>query len=222
MPSARELIAEIQKEIQPLDEKILRHPYLDALEAGQIPREKLRIFAGQQYHIIRSDLSSVAFLLARHGHLPSRTFLFNILQGEMSAFEALLKFAEALGMNEDALQAFDPLPGGHAYTAFVAWLSLYGSDAELAAAFLVNFAAWGANCGRMSKALKERYGFTEEQVAFFDLFANVPPFEDAALEVIQSGLNRGVKPTCIRRAAKLLQAYELMYWDAMHEAAMAS
>jgi hypothetical protein len=37
--------------------------------------------------------------------------------------------------------------------ARVAWLALYGSEAEVAAGFLVNFPAWGANCGRMSRAL---------------------------------------------------------------------
>ena len=30
--------------------------------------------------------------------------------------------------------------------------TLYGSEAEVAAGFLVNFAAWGANCARMSRA----------------------------------------------------------------------
>ncbi len=222
MLQARELIDEIRRILQPLDEKIVNHPYLAALESGQIPREKLRVFAGQQYHIITSDLSSIAFLLARHGHLPSRTFLSNLLQGEMAALEALMKFAAALGMSEDDLRAFDPLHRAHAYTAFVAWLALFGSDAELVAAFLVNFAAWGANCRRMSQALRERYGFTSDQVAFFDLFANVPPFEDEALSIVQAALDRGVEPTRIRRAAQLLQAYELLYWDAMLEAATSS
>jgi hypothetical protein len=76
---------------------------------------------------------------------------------------------------EDArLQAYQPAPGAHAYTAFMAWLALYGSEAEVAAGFLVNFAAWGANCGRMSRALRDRYGLTEKATAFFDLFAAPP------------------------------------------------
>ena len=102
---------------------------------------------------------------------------------------------------------------------FVAWLALYGSDAELAAAFLVNFAAWGANCGRLSRVLQARYGLARTDVAFFDLFANLPPFEAEALSVIQGGLDRGIPAARIHRAARLLQGYELMFWDAMARAA---
>ena len=96
---------------------------------------------------------------------------------------------------------------------------MYGSDGEVAGAFLVNFAAWGANCREMSKALQTRYGFTKEDVAFFELFANIPPFEKEVLPVIQSAIGRGVNPALIHRAARMLQAYELMFWDAIAEAA---
>ncbi len=71
----------------------------------------------------------------------------------------------------------------------------------------------------MSKALKERYSFAESDLAFFNLFANMPPFEEEALAIIQAGLDRGIQPRLIHRAARLLQGYELMFWDAMAEAA---
>lgn len=218
-PSATQLVQEIKNQIRPLDEQILNHPYLAALEDGRVRREDLKIFAGQQYHIITSDLASFGRLLARHSSLASRNFIISLIQGEAAALDALLKFAGALGLGPADLEEFDPIPGGHAYTAFVAWLSFHGTDAEVAAAFLVNLPAWGANCGRMSRALRERYGLTPDQVAFFDLFARPDPaFEASALEVIQAGLDRGVSPPRISRAARLLQAYELMYWDAMYRA----
>ena len=197
----------------------MQHPYPSALEAGRVPRDALKVFAGQQYQIITSDLRSIALTVSRHGTLPSRKFLLNVLQGEAAALDALLSFARALDMSEGELEAFEPLPAAHAYCAFVAWLALYGSDAELAGAFLTNFPTWGANCGRMSKALKERYNFDESDLAFFDLFAKMPPFEEEAVVVIQAGLDRGIQPRLIHRAARLLQGYELMYWDAMAEAA---
>jgi hypothetical protein len=80
---------------------------------------------------------------------------------------------------------------------------------------LVNFAAWGANCGRMNKVLRNRFGFSGADTTFFDLFANLPSFENEALAVIQAGLDRGVSPKLIHRAALMLQGYELMYWDVM-------
>ncbi len=219
MADARELIIKIRTGLKPLEERILRHRYLDALQTGRVAREKLRIFAGQQYHIIASDLRSIALLLSRHGSLASRPYILAVLEGENAAFDALTKFAHALEMSDEELSASEPIPAALAYSAFVAWLALYGSDAELAAAFAVNFTAWGANCGRISAALKAQYRLDAEAVSFFDLFANLPPGDDTALAVIQGGLDRGVAPALIERAARLLQGYELMYWDAMAEAA---
>jgi hypothetical protein len=60
----------------------------------------------------------------------------------------------------------------------------------------------------------------EKEVAFFDLFASPPAtFETSALNVIQQGLDGGAEPRLIQRAARLLQAYELMYWDALYKIA---
>jgi pyrroloquinoline quinone (PQQ) biosynthesis protein C len=129
----------------------------------------------------------------------------------------LLVFGSALGLTETDLRAHEPLAGAHAYTCYMAWLALYGSDAEIAAAYLINFPAWGQNCGRLSRILKERFGLSEKEVAFFNLFASPPPtFEVDALMIIQQGLDRGTESRLIQRAARLLQAYELMYWDTLY------
>jgi len=57
-------------------------------------------------------------------------------------------------------------------------------------------------------------------VAFFDLFASAPPgFEEQGLSVVEEGLAQGADPVRIRRAARLLQGFELLYWDTMWEAA---
>lgn len=112
-----------------------------------------------------------------------------------------------------------PLPGAFAYSAYVTWLALFGSPAEFAGAFLVNLEAWGENCGRMSRALREGYGLTREQVAFFDLFADPPSdFEARGLAVVAEGLGQGVAPGLIHRAARLLQGYELLCWDTLQTA----
>ena len=100
----------------------------------------------------------------------------------------------------------------------MAWLAAYGSDAELAAAYLVNFAAWGENCGRLSRALTGRYGLSSQEVRFFDLdlFSEPPDgFEQKALAVIARGLEHKVPPRLVRSAARLLHGYELPYWDTL-------
>jgi len=217
MVDAKALLEEIQQNLQPVTEQLLRHPYLEALEEGKIGRENLGLFAGEQYNTIASDLKSVAYLVSRFGSAPSRDFFLGILQGERAAWDALLAFAQALGLSETQLREHEPLPGAHAYTCYMAWLALYASDAEIAAAYLVNFPAWGQNCGRLSRILTERFGLSEKEVAFFELFASPPAtFEANALSIIQQGLDGGTEPRLIKRAARLLQAYELMYWDTLY------
>src|SRR6266571_8610127 len=202
MIDAKALVDEIRQELEAVNEQLLRHPHMQALEEGKIGREKLRLFVGEQYTIIGSDLRSAAHLVSRFGGSPSRDFFLGILQGERAAWDALLTFAHALGVSEAQLREHEPLPGAHAYTCYMAWLALYASDSEIAAAYLVNFPAWGQNCGRLSRILEERFGLGEKEVAFFDLFACPPAtFEGNALSVIQQRLDRGTEPRGIRRAA---------------------
>ena len=85
------------------------------------------------------------------------------------------------------------------------------------AALSVNFAAWGANCGRIAQALRQRYGLQEAAVQFFTQFAAAPPdVSQPALLVIEAGLQQGVEARRITRAARMLQGYELMFWDTLY------
>lgn len=218
MQSVDSLLRELRDLLTPLEEKIRAHPYLADLEGRKIGREKLKYFAGEQHHIITSDLRSVSLLLSRHGLPPGRDFFWMVLQGETAAFKALGRFVSALKLPGEELEAYEPLPEAQAYKAYMAWLSLYGSGAEVAGAFLSNFPAWGANCGRMGKALMEGYGFKGEALSFFELFSTpVPDFEEKARLVITVGISQGVEPRTIKEASRMLQGYELMFWDALYK-----
>ncbi len=144
MLHARALFDQIRRDLEPIHDRLLKHPYLQLLETGQIGREKLRLFAGEQYAIIGSDLRSAAQLVNRFGVSPSRDFFLGILQGEKAAWDALLAFGSGLGLTEADLDAYEPLAGAHAYTCYMAWLALYASDAEVAAAYLAQFSSLGS------------------------------------------------------------------------------
>jgi thiaminase len=219
MNDAAELVQKVRENLREIDDRIREHPYPDALMKGEVSLEALRAFPGHQYYIITSDLRSLALLVQRFGDAPSRDFLMGILDGERKGLDGLLTMARKLGMSEGDLKAYEPSAEGFAYTTFMAWQALYASAAEFVIGILVNFAAWGHNCGRMSEALRKNYGFTEDETAFLDAFANMPSFEDAALAIIQDGLDRGEEPARLQRSARLFQAYERMFWDAMAEAA---
>jgi len=122
-----------------------------------------------------------------------------------------------VGMSPTDRAGYEPAPGAQAYSAYLAWLCLYGSAAEVAAALSVNFAAWGANCGRMAQALRQHYGWQEDDVRFFTQFATAPSdVSPQALAVIEAGLHQGVEAQRMVRAARLLQGYELMFWDTVY------
>jgi len=216
---ARPILAEGRREIAALDERIRRHPFLELWGEGRAARAALGMFAGQQRHIIESDLRSVALMVARAASAPTREFFLGMLQGERAALAVLPDLAAAANDRARLLQA-EPLPGDFAYSAYVAWLAQHSTPAEFAGAFLVNLEAWGANCGRMSRALRDRYGCTPRDTAFLDLFATASPdFEERGLAVLEEGLACGVSPAAIQRAARLLQGYELLFWDTMLQAA---
>jgi thiaminase len=219
---ARQLITETREHLAIVEKRMIDHPYLAALETKRYATERLRVFPGEQRYIISSDLRSIGLLINRHAHLPSRDYLLALLAGEASALETVNDLAAGLGMSRDDLLAYEPMPGCQAYPAYVAWLAAYGSDADFAAAFLVNLPAWGAACGRVSAALRSQYGLDETATAFLDAFAApAEGFEESSLEVIQAGLDRGLDPKTIARAARMIQAYELQYWDTLYEASEA-
>jgi len=222
MPSAQELVLALRNELAPTSDKIRHHPYITALENGGITKDRLRLFAGEQFHIIRHDLRSFALLLSRQADPFVSRFLRGSVAYEAAALDALPGFAQALGMTQADLVAYEPLPEAHAYTAFLALTAVHHSAAEMAAAFVIDLEGWGGNCGAMSRILKERYGLSQSAVAFFDHFAaEDPEFEANSLQVVEIGLRAGVEPTEIGHTSRLMLEYELMYWDGVFKASTA-
>ena len=213
---AQALVHSIREVLRPVEQQLRQHPYLDALETGRLPPLQLRAFVGEQSTIIPSDLRSLALLISRCAAPVSQQFFRAVLEGEAAALEAMEPLATAVGMTPAARDAYEPTPGAQAYSAYFAWLCLYRSEAEVAAALSVNFAAWGANCGRIARALRQHSGWPAAAVQFFTQFATAPAeVSPQALAVIEAGLARGVEEHHIVRAARMLQGYELMFWDTL-------
>ena len=214
VPSApAELLERARVELAALEASIAAHPFLEALERGGVSDATLRAFAGEQYAILHSDRRSFAHLASRFPEPPAGDLFLELAVGEGTALEHLRAFAASLGLDEDALRTHEPRTETQAYPAFVAWLALNGSRADVALAFLANLEAWGASCARMAGALDGRF-----DVAFFEFFAQTPPgFEQSALAVIAQGLDAGEPREQAIRAARRLQACELLYWDTFAE-----
>ena len=199
------LLLVVRAELAPFERSLAEHRYLAELEAGRVPVESLRAFAGEQRSIITSDRRSFEHLAQRFPQPPAGGFFRDLVAGEAEALRLLERFAAAVELGPD----YEPLAGCQAYPAYVAWLALNGSPADVALAFLANLESWGRSCARMRDALRPLYG--ADRVAFFDFFAEPPAgFEERALALITTGGQASG-----RRAARLLQAYELLYWDTL-------
>ena len=202
---AAELLADVRAELAPVARSLADHRYLVDLEAGRVPVESLRTFAGEQREIIVSDRKSFEHLAYRFPEPQAGEFFQTLAVGEAEALRLLEPLAEAVELGRE----YEPLAGCQAYPAYVAWLALNGSAADVALAFLANLETWGRSCARMRDALRPAYG--DDAVAFFEFFAQPPAgFEERALALVATG-----KPSSARRAARLLQAYELLYWDTL-------
>jgi hypothetical protein len=208
-----ELYARIRSDLKDVEARIRGHRWLADLEGGVISPKGLAAFAGEQLLIIPSDQRSFEFLAGRFANEPAHSYFTGMAAGERAALEALHSFAAATSV--DAAR-YEPIPSCQAYPSYVARLARDGTAAEVAGAFLVNLEAWGGNCARMHRALTTAYGMAPEDCAFFALFAApTADLERDSLAVIDASLAEGADPVAVARAARLLQAYELLYWDSL-------
>ncbi|MFF7489557.1 thiaminase II/PqqC family protein [Streptomyces luteogriseus] len=195
------------------------NPLVPRIADGTAPLTALAALALEQTWVIPADRRAFEFLSARGDATdPQAAAFFTALaEGEALAGERLTAFTRACGVDEPGEASYEPLPGCQAYPAYVAWLALNASPADVVLALTANFSAWGGYCATIAAALRERYGFTDEACAFFDFFAQPAP-EPARLAVaaVQEALDAGrLDAERARTYGRLLQHYEAMFWNAL-------
>src|ERR671937_625163 len=164
-------IRNTQRRLANTIDTILNHSYLDALDKNKITKEKLKIFVCEQYHIIANDKRNFALMISKTSDDRAAKLFTTCLHAELNAIENLTLMAEELAVDETKIHDYEPLAGCHAYTNYLTKLAVYGSDAEILAALMVDFPVWGSNCGKMSSILKKNYGFTVNSCLYLDKFA---------------------------------------------------
>jgi TENA/THI-4/PQQC family len=193
-----------------------RNRFVDLLEAGRVPRERLTWLAGEQFRILGSDQRSFAVLAARFPDPPAGEMFLSLAHGELRALRLLPDFAAALGWGPEDLRAYEPRPLAQAYPAYLAWSALFGTCSGVALAMAANLEEWGGYCGRVAGALVARYGLAEQAAGFFRFFAEpAPGLAGQARSVVAAGLAAGEDPREAVRAALALHAYEIAFWDTL-------
>ncbi len=185
---------------------------------GRLPRERIAWLAAEESRIAHSDRRSFLQLAARFPEPPAGEFFAGLAQGESLALAKLTDLAAALGWSAADIDAYEPQPGCQAYAHYVAWMALNGARPDVVIALVANFAAWGGYCRAIADGLRRHYDLADEAVGFFDLFATpAPELEQQALAVVQASIGTGGPSQSARRMARLVQAYELSFWNTLAE-----
>lgn len=196
------------------------NPLVPRFADGTANRSVITALALEQRSVIPADRRSFLHLAERSaasGEAECADFFRTLAEGETLALERLGALVAACGVEKAEADAYEPRAGCQAYPAYVAWLALNGSPADVVLALTANFAAWGAYCATLARALPDRYGFSEEDCGFFAFFADpAPDLERQALAAVRAGMDRGLDPTgSALRYGKLLQRYEAMFWETL-------
>lgn len=212
-PPPREVLQTIRQELAPAEHE---NRLIARIEQGTAPLAVLTELAAQQQRIISSDRRSFLVLAARCADRPAGGYFSRLADGESLALAALADFAAGCGLDAAALRGREPLAGCQAYPAFMAWLALNGEPTAAVLALTANFAAWGDYCAITARALRRHYGFDDASCAFFDFFATPSPelVDEAVAVLTAGGLDRD-RITEGRRYGRLLQAYELLFWNTL-------
>lgn len=210
--SARKLLESIRKELAPLEGD---NRLVPLIERGEVDRSVFGTLAAEETHICRSDWRSMHLMASRYEERNAREFFAGLAAGEGIALTKLPALAAAGGMDEHDLRRYEPMAGCQAYPSYFAWLAMNGEAADVILGVVANFAAWGDYCGRVARAMREKYGLDAEACAFFDFFAEpIPDAVEQAIAAAQAGMDAGRNDERVaHRYGRLFQAYELMFWN---------
>jgi hypothetical protein len=115
-----DLLEMVRRELAPTEGA---NRFVQLVSEGRLPVERLAAVAGEEYWIGESDRRSFLYLAARFPEAPAVDFFLGLAAVENPARIQLLRYAAALGLGEQDLQAYEQKPGCQAYASHVAWLA---------------------------------------------------------------------------------------------------
>lgn len=203
----------LTEDVTPLRQRLLYHPLWMGIENGALSRETLRVFALQDWWLVREAYRLDALAIAGMDELELQELLLAKLVPKIGGYKLLLRFGEALGLSRADFDAVEPLAGCMALTNFFYWMLAYGSPPEKIAAVSASEDIFIQICARIGPALMRHYGMSAEQVAFFtahdDIGQQVTPIDD----VLLARYNSLEDCRRITRAVRLSHEFELLFYD---------
>jgi len=203
----------LTENMEPLRQRLLYHPLWTGIERGTLRRETLRVFALQDWWLVREAYRLDALAVVSMPDLDMQELLLAKLVPKIGAYQLLLRFGEALGLSQADFDTVEPLAGCLALTTFFYWMLTYGSVPEKIAAVSASEDIFVQICSRVGPALLGTYGMSAEQVAFFtahdEIGVSVTPIDTLLLARYDTPEDR----QRITRAVRLSHEFELLFYD---------
>ena len=135
-PTGTSIIGEVDRLIE--EYSLLKHPFYQAWQRGELTLDALRCYAGQYHHHV---LAFPQYVSAAHASCPDQRgrqeLLENLIEeerGEENHPELWLRFGEALGLSRQAIIETEPLPETLRLVETYREITKHGSFAQAATA----------------------------------------------------------------------------------------
>src|SRR5215470_15671907 len=167
--------ARLQKEIDPLQERLMYHPLNQAIFAGTLPVPVLREYAKQAYLWKRYAQDLMPVLIPKAPDDVRRLLIKNLMSeeglgGEPPHLQLLIEFGEEIGARAADFYQAEPILEVDALCNFYARIFYGGTIVEAAAGF--NFAFEGLltkEYPRIEEALRKHYHISPKGLRFWDI-----------------------------------------------------
>lgn len=172
MVATADIIDEINLLIE--ERSLLKHPFYQAWQKGELTQEHLRGYAGQYYQHV---LAFPQYVSAAHAICPTQSerqeLLENLIEeerGEENHPELWLRFGEGVGASRDEIERTEPLPETHALVSLFRDATANRSFAEACAALYVYESQVPEVAKTKIAGLKQFYGLDDARgLQFFEV-----------------------------------------------------
>ncbi len=208
---------ELWKDIQPIYDAILRHPFIEGLATGELSVDRFVHFISQDTHYLHEYTRGILALGAKAPNRAAALLLTNHAAAAANAETGLhAALLTDLGRDAEELQSINARPTTYAYTSFIVSTVLGGDFAEGLASIIPCFWIY-AEVGKHLKAIGSANPIYQRWIDSYggeDYLREV----DLALALTDSVGESLSKDAEARARAHFRTAarYEWMFWDAAY------
>lgn len=203
----------LTEDLTTLRQRLLDHPLWQRIEEGTLEIARLRLFALQDWWLVREAYRLDALAVVVSPDLDIQELLLRKLMPKIGGYQLLLRFGEALGLTRADFDAVEPVAGCMALTNFFYWMLAYGTPEEKLAAVSASEDIFVQICQRIVPALMCNYGLSASQVEFFSAHDAIGEQITPVDQVLLARYTTLEQHRRITRAVRLSHEFELLFYD---------